>query len=120
MQNIYPYSITPNCRLQCLNQLTLQAYFIKYKIYLLLGLIQLLHNLYWLDMVQTLYMVIEFRYCNTDGTSPWTSHYLDDTVTLEGVTLEQQIFKKTVRDTGWEIQESKCTDPNYKTKHLAF
>ncbi len=55
-------------------------------------------------------------------TSPWTSHYLDDTITLEQGFLRTkniiEIFKKTLRDAGWEIQESKYTYPNYETEHL--
>ncbi len=56
-----------------------------------------------------------------NGTSLWNSHYLDDTITLELGFLRTQnsieIFKKTARDVDWEIQESKCSDPNYETEH---
>ncbi len=62
------------------------------------------------------YMVIK------NGTSPWTSHYLDDMITLELGFLRTknsiEIFKKNARDAGWELQESKCSDPNYETEHL--
>ncbi len=61
-------------------------------------------------------------HCHQKSTSPWTSHYFDDTITLEVGFLRTknsiEIFKKTARDAGWEIQESKCTNPNYETEHF--
>ena len=59
-----------------------------------------------------------------NGTSRWTSHYLDDTITLERgfdrTKKSIEIFKSTAREAGWEIQESKCTDPDYETEHLGI
>ncbi len=69
----------------------------------------------WTQALQ--YMAIK------NGTSPWTSHYLDDTITLELGFIRTknsiEIFQKTARDAGLEIQESKCTDPNFETEHLS-
>ncbi len=53
-----------------------------------------------------------------NGTSPWTSSYLDDTITLELGFLRRknsiEIFKNTARDAGWEIQESNAQTPIMK------
>ena len=57
-----------------------------------------------------------------NGTNPETSHYLDDTITLglgyANTDQSIEIFKHTAKDSGWEIQETKCTKPDYETEHL--